>query len=98
MKQPAVYIMTSTKNGTLYIGVTSSLFHRIYQHKHGIFKGYTKKYGCKLFVYYELHASMPEAIAREKNIKGYTRAKKITLIESMNPDWDDLYPLVYRGA
>ena len=60
-------------------------------------KDIQKKYGCKLFVYYELHESMPEAIAREKNIKGYTRAKKITLIESMNPDWDDLYPLVYGG-
>jgi len=92
MKQPAVYIMASKRNGTLYVGVTSSLVHRIWQHREGLIEGFSKRYGCSLLVWYELQASMPEAIAREKQIKGGSRSKKLALIEVMNPEWNDLFP------
>jgi predicted GIY-YIG superfamily endonuclease len=91
MKQPAVYIMASRRNGTLYTGVTSSLLHRAWQHREGVGDGFTKRYGCKVLVWYELHASMPDAIAREKQIKGGSRARKLALIEAMNPHWRDLF-------
>ncbi|MGO9486482.1 MAG: GIY-YIG nuclease family protein [Rhodomicrobium sp.] len=91
MKQPAVYIMASERNGTLYTGVTSALIQRVYQHKNGVIKGFTEKYGCKLLVYYELLDRMEDAIAREKQIKAGSRAKKIALIEGFNPRWLDLY-------
>ena len=91
VKRPAVYIMASGRNGTLYAGVTSSLTHRAWQHREGIGDGFTKKYGCKILVWYELHASMPEAIAREKQIKARKRFDKLKLIESMNPGWRDLF-------
>ena len=91
MKQPAVYIMASRRNGTLYTGVTSSLVHRTWQHRDGLTGGFTARYGCKLLVWYELHASMPEAIAREKQIKAGSRAVKLKLIEAINPDWRDLF-------
>ena len=84
--------MASKRNGTLYIGVTSSLIHRAWQHREGIVGGFTKRYACKLLVWYELHATMPDAIAREKKIKGGSRAKKLALIEEMNRDWNDLFP------
>ena len=89
-----MYIMASQRNGTLYTGVTSSLVHRAWQHRDGIVPGFTRQYGCKLLVWYELHATMPEAIAREKQIKGGSRAKKLALIESTNPNWDDLFPAI----
>ena len=73
--------MASKRNGTLYTGVTSSLVDRAWQHREGLLSGFTKQYGCKLLVWYELHATMPEAIAREKQIKGGSRAKKLALIE-----------------
>jgi predicted GIY-YIG superfamily endonuclease len=92
MKRPAVYIMASRRNGTLYTGVTSSLVHRAWQHREGLTDGFTKQYGCKLLVWFELHASMPEAITREKQLKGGSRTKKLALIEAMNPEWDDLFP------
>jgi predicted GIY-YIG superfamily endonuclease len=92
MKRPAVYIMASKRNGTLYTGVTSSLLHRAWQHREGLIDGFSKQYGCKLIVWYELHATMPDAIAREKQIKGGSRAKKLALIEAMNPEWNDLFP------
>jgi putative endonuclease len=92
MKQPAVYIVASRRSGTIYTGVTSSLVHRAYQHREGLTKGFSRRYECKLLVWYELHADMPAAIAREKQLKGGSRAKKIKLIEAMNPDWRDLYP------
>ena len=92
MKRPAVYIMASQRNGTLYVGVTSSLIHRSWQHRDGVISGFTKRYGCKLLVWFELQATMPDAIAREKQIKGGSRAKKLALIEAMNPDWKDLFP------
>jgi predicted GIY-YIG superfamily endonuclease len=91
VKRPAVYIMASGRNGTLYTGVTSGLVHRAWQHREGIDDGFTKKYGCKILVWYALHPSMPEAIAREKQIKAGKRSDKLKLIESMNPQWRDLF-------
>lgn len=90
-KCPAIYIMANKKHGTLYIGVTSNLLQRVYQHNNGLMSGFTQRYGCKYLVYYELHEDMINAIAREKQLKGGSRKKKITLIESMNPKWLDLY-------
>jgi len=91
MRSPAVYIAASKRNGTLYTGVTSSLARRIWEHREGLCDGFTKRYGCKLLVWYELYETMPEAIAREKQIKAGSRAKKLALIESTNPNWGDLY-------
>jgi putative endonuclease len=90
-RQPAVYIMASRRNGTLYVGVTSNLPQRVWQHRTGIIGGFTKQYGCKILVWYELHSTMLEAIAREKQIKGGSRKKKLVLIEAMNPTWRDLF-------
>ena len=92
MKRPAVYIMASKRSGTLYAGVTSSLVHRAWQHREGVTDGFTKRYGCKLLVWFELHATMRDAIAREKQLKGGSRKQKLTLIERANPDWNDLFP------
>ena len=89
--QPAVYIMASRRNGTLYTGVTSILPSRIWQHREGIVEGFTKRYNCKLLVWFELHETMESAILREKSIKGGLRAKKIALIEAQNPSWNDLF-------
>jgi putative endonuclease len=89
--QPAVYIMTNKRNGTLYTGVTSNLIKRVYQHKEGVADGFTKKYQCKKLVYYEQFDEMIAAIAREKQIKAGSRKKKLTMIESVNPTWHDLY-------
>jgi putative endonuclease len=91
MKQPCVYIVASRRNGTLYTGVTSNLPQRAYQHREGIVSGFTTRYGCKTLVWYELHGRMADAIAREKQIKAGSRRKKIALIETLNPDWRDLY-------
>lgn len=89
-KQPVVYILASRRNGTLYIGVTSKLVERVMEHKLGLVAGFTKRYGVKRLVYYELFDVMEEAIAREKQLKNWHRAWKLRLIESMNPDWCDL--------
>ena len=89
-KQPAVYMLASQRNGTLYIGVTSNLPQRMYQHREEIADGFSKKYGTKMLVYFELCADMNSAIARERALKGLTRAKKIALIEAENLDWEDL--------
>ena len=91
IKQPAVYILTNYKNGTLYIGVTSNLIQRTYQHKHKIIKGFTSKYNLTKLVYYETYETMQEAIKREKQLKKWNRAWKIELIEKFNEDWNDLY-------
>ncbi len=91
MKEPAVYIMASKRNGTLYTGVTSDLVQRIYQHKEGLSKGFTAKYNCKMLVFYELHESIVSAIEREKQIKAGSRKTKLQLIENFNPEWQDLY-------
>jgi predicted GIY-YIG superfamily endonuclease len=90
VKQPAVYIMASQRNGTLYTGVTSDLVRRVWQHKNGTV-GFSHRYGCKLLVWFELHGEMLHAIAREKQIKGGPRRKKLALIEALNPNWSDLY-------
>lgn len=93
-KQPAVYILASKRNGTLYIGVTSDLVKRIWQHKNDLAEGFTKQYGVHTLVYYELYASMEEAILREKRLKKWNRAWKIDLIEKQNPEWNDLWPTI----
>jgi putative endonuclease len=90
-KSPTVYIMASEKNGTLYIGVTSDLIKRVWQHKNNLVEGFTKKYNTKLLVYYEQHQTMEEAIVREKQLKEWNRSWKMRIIIEMNPNWDDLY-------
>ena len=91
MKQPAVYIMASKRNGTLYTGVTSNLLQRVYQHRERLTGGFTSRYGCTLLVWYELHETMESAIFREKQIKAGSRKKKLALIEALNPTWRDLF-------
>jgi len=91
VKQPAVYIMTNKRNGTLYTGVTSDFVARIWQHREGVVAGFTRRYGCKRLVWYEIHHEMLAAIAREKQIKSGSRPDKLALIEAMNPAWNDLY-------
>ena len=93
-RNPAIYIMANKRNGTLYVGVTSDLIKRVYQHKYAEISGFTKRYHCKLLVYYEQYDDMDNAIIREKQIKGGSRKKKLILIESMNPKWMDLYDLL----
>ena len=92
MKQPAVYIMANGRNGTLYIGVTSNLVQRVFQHREGSMSGFPARYGCPRLVYFELLSDMPAAISREKQLKAGSRARKIELIAAMNPGWRDLYP------
>lgn len=91
MKQPCVYLLASQRNGTLYIGVTSDLVKRVWEHKQDLVEGFTKKYGVHALVWYEQHADMLAAIAREKALKEWKRAWKLELIEKMNPEWKDLY-------
>ena len=91
MKQPAVYMMASKRNGAIYTGVTSNLIQRAWQHREGLLAGFTKRYGCKLLVWFEMHDNMEAAISREKQLKGGSRKKKIVLIEAANPQWKDLY-------
>jgi putative endonuclease len=90
----AVYILASRPNGTLYIGVTSELHQRIWQHKEGIVEGFTKTYGVHQLVWYEIHPTMESAIRREKRLKKWNRAWKIRLIEKMNPRWEDLTKMI----
>jgi putative endonuclease len=90
MKTYYVYILASKQNGTLYVGFTNDLRRRMYEHKNGIIEGFTKKYGVNRLVYFEESADVNAAIRREKQIKGWRRDKKIALIESINPDWEDL--------
>ncbi|MBY0474813.1 MAG: GIY-YIG nuclease family protein [Nitrosomonas sp.] len=90
-KQPAVYILASGYNGTLYIGVTSHLIQRVWQHKQGLVEGFTKKYSVHSLVYYEMHEEMLAAIQREKQLKKWNRQWKIDLIEKVNPTWRDLW-------
>jgi putative endonuclease len=87
----AVYITASRPFGTIYTGVTSDLARRIYEHREGALDGFTKRYGVKRLVWYEVHDSIAEAIRREKAIKHYSRAWKLDLIAAMNPEWLDLY-------
>jgi putative endonuclease len=86
-----MYILASGLNGTLYIGVTSDLIKRVWQHREGLAEGFTKRYGIKNLVWYEVLSEIPEAIRREKQIKKWDRAWKIELIQAFNPSWRDLY-------
>ena len=90
--QPAIYILANQAHGTLYVGVTSDLTARVWQHKNNLADGFTQKYGVHTLVYFELHATMYNAISREKQLKAGSRAKKVALIEATNPSWLDLYP------
>lgn len=90
-RQPAVYLLTNRPNGTLYTGVTSDLPRRIWQHKSKVIQGFSAKYNLTKLVYFELFEDMYEAISREKQIKAGSRKAKIHLIESSNPEWNDLY-------
>ncbi len=88
---PAIYITASQRNGTLYVGVTGALRERVYQHREGLVDRFTKQYGVKMLVHFEFLASMPEAIAREKQLKKLLRKAKLALIERGNPQWRDLW-------
>ena len=91
MKSPCVYILASRRNGTLYVGVTSDLVGRVWQHKHDCVPGFSERYGVHDLVWFEMHTTMASAIAREKAIKKWNRAWKLRLIEAGNPEWRDLY-------
>ena len=92
MKPGFVYIITNRNNTVLYTGVTSQLVQRMYQHKQKLVEGFSKKYNCHKLVYFECGDDIEACIAREKQIKAGSRNKKVQLIESMNPEWRDLYP------
>ena len=93
-KQPAVYILANKRNGTLYVGVTSDLVKRIWEHKNNLVEGFTKRYNIHQLVWYEMHESMESAMIREKRLKDWKRAWKMKLIESKNPEWLDLYDAI----
>jgi len=93
-RQPAVYILASKRNGTLYIGVTSDLAKRVWQHKNDVVDGFTKRYSVHQLVWYELHETMESAIEREKTLKNWKRVWKLELIENSNPSWQDLYETI----
>lgn len=95
-KLPAVYLLTNKPNGTLYIGVTSDLPKRVWQHKNKVVKGFSEKYNLTKLVYFELHDDMAQAVLREKQLKAGSRSTKIGLVESLNPDWKDLYQDICR--
>ena len=90
--QPCVYILASRRNGTLYVGVTSDIVRRVWQHKNDEAPGFTKRYSVHSLVWYEVHKTMESAIGREKALKEWKRAWKLELIEKVNPQWQDLYP------
>jgi putative endonuclease len=90
-----VYFMTNRRNGILYVGVTTNLQARAYQHREGLVAGFTKQYGLKLLVYYEVFDDVRDAIQREKAIKHWPRAWKVRLIHGFNPSWDDLYDSLF---
>ena len=91
MKQPCVYMMTNRRDGTLYVGVTSNLVQRVWQHKSGFVEGFTKRYSLHRLAWFEVHETMESAISREKQLKAGNRKRKLRLIEALNPDWRDLY-------
>ena len=91
MKRPCVYILAKERNGTIYIGVTSDIVRRVWEHRSDSIDGFTKQYGVHLLVYFEFHETMPDAILREKQIKKWRRAWKLRLIERDNPQWQDRY-------
>ncbi len=89
-----VYIMTNRRNGVLYVGVTSDLIRRAWQHREGAVDGFTQRYRLKRLVYFERHDDIRSAIQREKNLKHWPRAWKIDLLQTANPNWDDLYDTI----
>ena len=91
MKQPAVYILATGKRGTLYIGVTSNLIARTWQHREHVVEGFTKRYDVTNLVWYELHGTMDTAILREKQLKKWNREWKLRLVQESNPEWRDLW-------
>ncbi len=91
MKQPAVYIVATGKRGTLYIGVTSNLIARTWQHREHVVDGFTKRYNVTMLVWYELHGTMDTAIQREKQLKKWNREWKLRLVQESNPEWKDLW-------
>jgi putative endonuclease len=96
MNKPGyVYIVASRRNGTIYTGVTSDLPKRIHEHRFGLIRGFTRKYGCKLLVWYQAFDDLDAARHRELQIKEWKRAWKLRLIEELNPDWDDLYTTLF---
>jgi putative endonuclease len=96
MKSYWIYILASRPRGTLYVGMTSDLVRRVYHHREGVVGGFTREHGVKMLAYYEQHATALAAIQREKNIKHWSRAWKIQLIHSFNPDWRDLWDDIVR--
>ncbi len=94
-KQPAVYLLASARNGTLYLGVTSNLVQRALQHREKLVEGFSKKLNVKMLIWYEQHHSMESAITWEKQIKAWKRQWKLELIEAENPYWHDLWPSIY---
>ena len=96
-KHPCVYILASRRIGTLYVGVTSNLIQRVYQHRNDLVEGFTRRYKIHTLVWYELHESMESAILWEKEVKKWQRYAKITLIEKSNPEWQDLWENLIRA-
>lgn len=96
MKAGFVYIMASGRNGTIYIGSTSDLPKRVHEHREGLIEGFTKKYGCKLLVWFETHDDLQEARATELRMKNWNRQWKLKRIERMNPEWNDLWDEIVK--
>ncbi len=92
LKNPAVYMLANGRNGTLYVGVTSNLAERVWQHKSNASDGFTARFGVHYLVWYEFHETMEQAIAREKALKKWRRKWKVRVVELFNPGWDDLFP------
>jgi putative endonuclease len=95
LRQPCVYVLTNCRNGTLYVGVTSNLVKRVWQHKNNFVSGFSQRHGLHALVWYEMHETMESAIRREKLLKKWHRRWKLDLIEADNPYWNDLYPTLY---
>ena len=98
MKVGYVYIMASGRNGTLYVGVTSDLAKRAWEHRNGVVPGFTRQYNCKLLVWYEAHDNLQDARVRELQMKKWKRQWKLSEIERVNLGWDDLYPALFEGS
>jgi putative endonuclease len=98
MKAGCVYIMASGRNGTLYVGVTSDLLKRAWEHRNGIVPGFPRRYGCKRLVWYAAFEDLQQARLRELQMKKWKRLWKLSEIEQMNPDWNDLYPALSEGS
>lgn len=96
MKQYYVYILAKARNSTFYIGFTENLVKRVHKHKNELADGFTKKYGIKTLVYYEVHSDYEEALKREKQLKKWERPWKMRIIEELNPEWQDLYEEISR--